>query len=586
MTHCCVEGCNQDGAFTTRSRPTWCLGHLWQLYYQGDLTLLEEFTKPAAYLMTRCTRCGFEGHYRFEYVLDRIQEGESVCRACYWRTWAKNADVISGSIRHPEDVSAVKKNAEAHGYTYLGPLTELSLEGDPHATRCNSCGRIEAQRNGDISWGCSCRRNPKSATVGTKKTRGSNLLKNSSNRAVGWWDHDRNEESLWDTATLRGRGEAWWLCPKGHSFKARILEVTNERFSCPVCQKISLEDQEQKLASFQGKTVADVPELLAAWDDTLPPESVLLSEKHWGSGYRFRCPSGHRNTREPLSYLFEGCSSCKAIKTRKANAEAAKADPSSSRLTPEISSQWHPVKNGRLCLAEISPNSRRLVWWRDPICGHEFQATPRERDKYERLRCPVCHTILDSLAYHYPELADEWSPENSFSPWEIRPNTSQLKEPPLWVCKNDPAHTWRAMPAARVNGAQCPECVKTGKSLIEMEYYSAAIARWGNAKSGSRIRSEKFHSHSSWAVDICVDLPSGKRLVIEYDGSYWHRDKADIDRAKSLDLLADGFLLVRLRENPLPSLEITNPNYHEFTVYPSVQDPVHNIDIIAETITS
>ena len=245
-----------------------------------------------------------------------------------------------------------------------------------------------------------------------------------------------------------------------------------------------------------------------------------------------------------------------------------------------------PTKNGNLRLADVSPESRRMVWWRDPVCGHEFQATPRERDKYERWRCPVCHTILDSLAYHYPEVAEEWSPDNPLSPWEIRPNTSQLAEPPLWVCKNDPAHVWRAMLAARVNGSQCPECIETGKSRIETEYYSAALAHWGNAKSGSRIHSAKFQTHSCWTVDICVDLPSGKRFAIEYGGSYWHRDKADVDRVKTLDLLADGFLVVRLREAPLPSLNIAHPNYREITVYSGAQDPVHNVAVIAETIIS
>lgn len=47
-----------------------------------------------------------------------------------------------------------------------------------------------------------------------------------------------------------------------------------------------------------------------------------------------------------------------------------------------------------------------------------------------RLFCPECYTILDSLAFHYPDIADEWSPMNSVSPWHIRPNTSQLVEPP------------------------------------------------------------------------------------------------------------------------------------------------------------
>lgn len=81
-----------------------------------------------------------------------------------------------------------------------------------------------------------------------------------------------------------------------------------------------------------------------------------------------------------------------------------------------------------------------------------------------------------------------------------------------------------------------------------------------------------------------MDLPSGKRFAIEYGGSYWHRDKADVDRVKSLDLLAYGFIVVRLREAPLPSLNIAHPNYREITVYSGAQDPVHNVAVIAETI--
>jgi hypothetical protein len=52
------------------------------------------------------------------------------------------------------------------------------------------------------------------------------------------------------------------------------------------------------------------------------------------------------------------------------------------------------------------------VWRKSWECGHEWQAAPAEREKGQRLRCPECRTILDSPAYHFPEIADEWSPEN------------------------------------------------------------------------------------------------------------------------------------------------------------------------------
>lgn len=578
MAVCAVEGCEVEGVFRTRTRPTWCAEHLKDVYWSAGLVLLEPFTKQEDHLLTRCTTCGFEGHYRFAYVLDRNAHDEATCRACYWTEWAKHA---GGPRSRPVEIADVRAAAEENGYEYLGPLTNPSLEGDPHATKCNTCGRIKAQRLSDLAWGCPCSRNPKSVTGGSKKAAGPNLLRTSGLEVASWWDHDRNPEELWRTAKVRGRKTAWWKCNAGHSFSARILEVTNSHFSCPECEEIRRAAWEEKRASFRGKTIADVPELLAAWDEDLPPESVPVDKNHWGSGYRFRCPRGHRNTRHPLSYLFGGCSACKANKTRKANAEAAKADPVASRLTPEISSQWHHTKNGKLRLSEISPNSRRMVWWRDPVCGHEFQATPRERDKYQRWRCQECGTVLDSLAYHYPEIAEEWSEENGRSPWQIRPHSDSLALPPLWQCSNDPSHKWRAAPVSRINGYGCPMCRTSGKSVIELEYAEAAAAIWNSVESGQRIHSTSFSNHASWSIDILVTTSDGRRLAIEYDGWYWHKDKTAIDTEKSLDLLRYGCVVWRLRESPLPSLEINDSNYHEITVYVGGQQPHEDVASIA-----
>jgi hypothetical protein len=35
-------------------------------------------------------------------------------------------------------------------------------------------------------------------------------------------------------------------------------------------------------------------------------------------------------------------------------------------------------------------------------------------------------------------------------------------------------------------------------------------------------------------------LPQGRELALEYDGSYWHADKAELDIEKSHDLLRAG----------------------------------------------
>lgn len=69
-----------------------------------------------------------------------------------------------------------------------------------------------------------------------------------------------------------------------------------------------------------------------------------------------------------------------------------------------------------------------------------------------------------------------------------------------------------------------------------------------------------------WYVDIAVDRGTSAPLLIEYDGSFWHKDKYDVDTRKSTALLELGALLVRLREAPLGGLGIAHDHYLDMSV--------------------
>ncbi|MBK6953830.1 MAG: DUF559 domain-containing protein [Crocinitomicaceae bacterium] len=43
-------------------------------------------------------------------------------------------------------------------------------------------------------------------------------------------------------------------------------------------------------------------------------------------------------------------------------------------------------------------------------------------------------------------------------------------------------------------------------------------------------------------------------LVIEYDGSFWHKEKYDKDKSKSNYLINAGFNLIRIRQKPLSKI--------------------------------
>ncbi|MFJ5281853.1 MULTISPECIES: DUF559 domain-containing protein [Streptomyces] len=96
------------------------------------------------------------------------------------------------------------------------------------------------------------------------------------------------------------------------------------------------------------------------------------------------------------------------------------------------------------------------------------------------------------------------------------------------------------------------------------------------------MRHEAFTRRANWLVDITVETAGEQKLAIEYDGCYWHADKADLDIEKSRDLLAAGYLVVRLREHPLPPLPIDDPNYTEFVVYSAMSTPDETIERVKE----
>ncbi|MEW2810941.1 zinc-ribbon domain-containing protein [Streptomyces massasporeus] len=574
---CSESDCGQPAAFSTRTKRTWCDAHITQILRESGLEPLEPFTKPKAWRLTRCLACGCEAHYRFEYILEKNAYGEATCRACYWRQWAREARQAMGAYADlsPVPEAQAREHAEKNGYDYLSALTAPSSSDDPHHVRCRYCGRLSAARLGDIGFGCQCQVNPRRERQTTKPA-GSNqrdLLKDSKLPVLDWWDHEHNDTVTWETVTVKARREAAWCCPDcGLRFTKRILDMVNMR-ECPECEPKRRAQWEAEHARYQATPVVDVPELLAAWDDEADPRTVMVADyRH----RQLRCPRGHRCRQSPLTYLRNGCPSCRGQDTRASRLEAIEADPEAFGLNAEIAAQWHPIKNGKTQLSKVSPGSRKLVWWRNEDCGHEWQETPARREQGQRLRCPECRTILDSLAYHFPDLAAEWSPANPLSAWQVRP-TGQTSFTPAWICSANPDHAWQAALSSRTNGSGCPECREHGKSRIELDHWAAAKRAFGGASSGQSVRHEAFARRASWLVDITVETAGERKLAIEYDGSYWHADKVDLDIEKSRDLLAAGYLVARLREYPLPPLSIDDPNYADFVVYSAMPKPDETI---------
>jgi hypothetical protein len=56
-------------------------------------------------------------------------------------------------------------------------------------------------------------------------------------------------------------------------------------------------------------------------------------------------------------------------------------------------------------------------------------------------------------------------------------------------------------------------------------------------------------------VDIVLE---GLRVIVEFDGAYWHRNKVDKDREKTVLMEEAGWRVIRVRERPLESIHVND----------------------------
>ena len=57
-------------------------------------------------------------------------------------------------------------------------------------------------------------------------------------------------------------------------------------------------------------------------------------------------------------------------------------------VSPNISKEWHPYKNGTLDPDDIAATSAKFVWWQG-VCGHEWRARVKDR-VYGNEPCLIC----------------------------------------------------------------------------------------------------------------------------------------------------------------------------------------------------
>ncbi|TVQ20690.1 MAG: hypothetical protein EA382_14660 [Spirochaetaceae bacterium] len=188
------------------------------------------------------------------------------------------------------------------------------------------------------------------------------------------WHPDRNGDLTPRTVTWGSKRRMWWRCRHGHEWQAPVHERSSGK-GCPYCAHRKIGD-DNNLAAIR-------PDLAVQWHPTrnrpLKPEGVFPAAAHkvW-----WRCPEGHQwqATINSRSTLGTGCPYCSGRRTPK--------ERSIATLHRAISREWHGEFNNNLRPADVSPASRREVWW---ICGRGHAWRERVRTRVKRGGgCPMC----------------------------------------------------------------------------------------------------------------------------------------------------------------------------------------------------
>jgi len=443
-----------------------------------------------------------------------------------------------------------------------------------------------------------------------------------------YWAFDKNKKTP-NQYMPNSEDVVWWRCSKGHLFEAsvRSRHVSKaKKFFCLVCNN--------RIVTSDNNLTVTHPELIKEWHPTknkiTPKEVTYGSAKliYWinDDGFEWKASINSRTnigTRSGKKGFY---------KARKENSIGIKF--------PELIKEWHPTKN-KLKPTEVGAGSGKEIWWKCSN-NHEWMMKPSERIRGKRIveckKCPKkknllndCPEIVDiwdynlnpkgpeyfspsgyaeanfkcnkghsykrridvirrslraenngcpecsrktvnkdnSIASTHPHLLNEWDYENNKkSPELIAPGTRYNA---FWICPV--GHSYRNEVYRRTGNELrgCPHCSYSPRSQEEIILMFELMNFFAIDPDNHVIRD----ANKKYNVDIIIP---DQKIIIEYDGSYWHKDKASFDKEKTENLKKLGWTVIRARElGGKKPLKILSKKYNLFVKPRQFKETANNV---------
>lgn len=356
------------------------------------------------------------------------------------------------------------------------------------------------------------------------------FLKKKPSRAK-YWDSTKN--NIQPSEISYGSNKKFWFkCENNHSFQESPKIMTYRQQICNEC-------------SFQSNRLdITYPELIEEWDKTKNITSPAMHTYGEHTEVSWICSVGHswKVAIKERTIGNYGCPYCGRTKLS--------PEFSLKNKNPKISKEWDYKKN-KDKPEDIFSTTHSKRWW---ICekGHSYQARVSHRVK-AKSSCTYCMgggrykkvSSESSLTTINPAAAKMWDyKKNKDTPEEVLA-TSHSKR--WWICEN--GHSFNQPISFRLNRG-CANCELKNKSKEEI-YLLFELKKFFKIDPNDNKINLKDKIY-----DVDIKIPDHK-IVVEYDGSYWHKDKVDKDKFKTQRLQKEGWIVIRVREKPLKILSRT-----------------------------
>ena len=190
------------------------------------------------------------------------------------------------------------------------------------------------------------------------------------------WNYEKNVGLTPSDVLPNSEIKVWWKCQNGHEWQAMIGNRTKGQ-GCPYCSG-------RKVLKGFNDLQTVMPDLAREWHPSknrdLKPCDVTRgsNKKVW-----WKCLKGHEwQATVGSRSKGAGCPYCSSRKVLNGFNDLQSANP-------DLAKEWNYEKNSGLTPAEVTPNSRKSIWWKCSACNYEWKTSVSNRNN-QNTGCPKC----------------------------------------------------------------------------------------------------------------------------------------------------------------------------------------------------